>query len=181
MQTLLLAADYRPLQVVSWERAFVLLFEGKIEIVEEYEDKVIRTVSLTLKVPSVARFLKRLVNTKRAIKFSRQNVFARDRGNCQYCGNKVRRERATYDHVLPRSQGGHTRWENIVISCVDCNQRKRDRTPEKAGMRLRTQPIKPKSLPGQPSYMLTYRKGMPIQWAQYLQDTVYWYGELESD
>lgn len=180
MQTLVLSASYEAMEVITWQRAMTLLFEGKVEIVEEYEDKEVRTVSLTFKMPSIIRFIRRMRSTKRAIKFSRQNVWARDRGTCQYCLNKVRREIATYDHVVPRSQGGHTRWENIVIACTDCNQKKRDRTPEQAGMRLKIVPVKPKSLPGGMSFMLTYRKGMPFSWSQYMLDISYWNTALED-
>jgi 5-methylcytosine-specific restriction endonuclease McrA len=169
------------MEVVSWERAFTLLYEGKVEVVTEYEDRQVRTVNMTFKMPAVIRFIKRMRTHKRAIKFSRQNVYARDQGRCQYCGSKVRRDVATYDHVVPRSKGGHTRWENIVIACVDCNQNKRDRTPEQSRMKLRSTPVKPNALPSGGSFTLTYRKGMPPEWKAFLTDMAYWEGELESD
>lgn len=181
MQTLVLGADYTAMEVTSWERAMTLLCEGKVEVVNEYEDKLVRTVSLSFRMPSVVRFIGKVRSTKRAIKFSRQNVWARDKGCCQYCGNRVPRHEVTYDHVLPRSKGGHTRWENIVTCCAPCNQRKSNRTPQEANMRLRSTPVKPKSLPNSPSFMLTYRKGMPAEWKQWMYDAAYWGVALDQD
>lgn len=182
MQTLVLDKAYRPTEVVSWERAVTLLFEGKAEVVTEYEDHEIHSVSLTWKTPAVIRLLYRLKPGKKAIKFSRHNIWSRDCGRCAYCGNKVRREVATYDHVVPRAQGGQTTWTNIVIACVLCNQKKRDRTPAQAGMSLRIKPVRPDKLPdGSPSYILTWRKSHPPEWRAWLTDASYWMGTLESD
>jgi 5-methylcytosine-specific restriction endonuclease McrA len=181
METLVLSAGWEPLQVIPWQRAMTLMFMGKVEILEEYRDKHIRTVSVTLQMPAVVRFLKVLKTHKRSVKFSRQNVYARDKGRCQYCGHIVPRHDATYDHVLPRAQGGTTRWENVVIACVDCNQRKANRTPVQAHMRMLSVPVKPKHLPGAEGFMLTYKPGMPVEWTQFLTDTTYWYGKLESE
>src|SRR5271167_1295415 len=108
MQTLVLSAAWEPMEIVSWQRAITLLFMEKAEVIEEYADRKIRTVRLELGMPSVVRFHKVLRNSKKAVKFSRQNVHARDRGRCQYCGNVVHRHQATYDHVIPRAQGGRT-------------------------------------------------------------------------
>ena len=180
METLVLSAAWEPMQIVPWQRAITLLWSDKVEIVEEYRDKTICTVNVTFHMPSVVRFLRTLRPHKRAIKFSRQNVWARDKGRCQYCGNKVARHEATYDHVLPRSLGGLTRWENVVIACVGCNQKKANRTPEQAHMRMLSFPVKPKSLPGVPDLSVTYRPGMPTAWSQYLRDLAYWYGTLEQ-
>ena len=83
--------------------------------------------------------------TKKGVKFSRENVYTRDHGMCQYCSRKIPRTEATYDHVTPRRLGGLTRWENIVIACIECNRDKGGRTPEQAGMKLRQKPVKPKS------------------------------------
>lgn len=180
METLILSASWEPMEIVSWQRAITLVFMNKVEIVEEYEDKAIRTVSVELKMPSVVRFVRALKNRKRAIKFSRQNVWARDKGRCQYCNTKTPRHEATYDHVLPRAQGGLTRWENVVIACVTCNQKKGNRTPEKARMKLLSTPVKPAHLPGAPGMSVTYVRGMPTSWSQFVRDTGYWYGELEK-
>lgn len=180
-QTLVLDVSYKPLDLVGWERAFTLLFEGKVEIVEEYDDKEIRTVSLTIPVPSIIRFLRKAGGTKRAVKFSRENIYARDQEKCCYCGLHIPRHKITYDHVLPRSMGGKTVWENIVTCCERCNSVKGARTPGQAGMKLRKIPVKPKFISGQPTFRLTYKKSMPTSWTAYLTDAAYWASELESD
>lgn len=181
MDTLVLDSGYSPVARVSWQRALTLLVEGKVEVVEQYEDWTVHSVTVEFKVPSVIRFLKKVFGRKRAIKFSRENVYARDGGRCQYCAEKVARPEATYDHVLPRTQGGQTRWENIVIACVPCNQRKGGRTPEQAKMALLTQPVKPKKLPDTVRMTFTYQKGMPTSWANWLRSTAYWNEELSQD
>lgn len=181
MQTLVLSAAYEPLQIVTWQRAMTLFFMDKVEVVEEYADKHVRTVTVTLPMPSVVRFVKAVKTRKRAVKFSRQNVYARDKGRCQYCGEVVPRHLATYDHVMPRSRGGRTTWENVVIACVGCNQKKADKTPSEARMKLLSTPVKPKAVQGAPAFTVTYAKGMPTSWTQFLVDTTYWYGEIDPD
>lgn len=181
METLVLSASYEPVARVSWQRAILLVFTEKVEVVEEYEDKTIRSVSFELQMPSVVRFLRTQRWRGKGIRFSRENVYARDRGLCQYCARKVTREESTYDHVVPRAQRGVTSWENIVIACVRCNQRKGGRTPEQAGMKLLSVPVKPKSLPGGVRVSLQWNKGMPAQWRAWLRDVTYWHGELEQD
>ena len=106
METLVLNARWQPVARIPWQRAITLLFLGKVQVVEEYEDKTIRSVTFEVKMPSVVRFLRMLKHRKPVIRFSRENVFARDHGQCQYCGKAVSRAEATYDHVTPRSQGG---------------------------------------------------------------------------
>ena len=106
-QTLVLNATYEPLRVVPWQKAITLLFQGKVEVIAVY-DREIRGVTVRVKLPSVLRLL-RHVRMKRAfadVPFSRSNVYARDNHTCQYCGRRLRRSEATWDHVTPRSQGG---------------------------------------------------------------------------
>ncbi len=179
METLVLSAGYEPVARVHWQRAVALLFQGKVEIVEEYEDQEIRSVTFSIKMPSVVRFLRAVRGKKKAIKFSRENVYARDGAKCQYCLKKVERNEVTYDHVRPRSQGGTTVWENVVICCVDCNQKKGGRTPEQAKMKLHSLPVKPKKLP-EIRVTVVWRKGMPESWRTWLRDFQYWNGELEG-
>jgi 5-methylcytosine-specific restriction endonuclease McrA len=183
METLVLDTSYLPVARVAWQRAITLIFAGKAEVVEEYEDKEIRSVTFAIKMPSVIRFLRALRGRKKAIKFSRENVYTRDHGQCQYCGGKVARPQATYDHVLPRSQGGKTTWENVVISCYDCNQKKAGRTPEQARMKLRSLPVRPKKLPDTFHLTFAWKPGMPGAWQAWLRnairDMVYWNGELD--
>lgn len=146
-RTLVLNSTYEPLKVVSWERAITLLFLGKVEVVRTYDRKV-RSVSLRLHMPAVVRLLRFVRRKRPEISFSRKNLFARDELTCQYCQSQREHAELTYDHVLPRSQGGRTEWTNIVTCCVPCNRRKGGRTPEQAGMRLRRAPRRPDSLPG---------------------------------
>jgi len=184
MDTLVLSQSYEPVARVTWQRAITLLWEGKVEVVEEYADRIVRSVTLEIKVPSIIRFLRGMRSGKRAIKFSRENVYMRDGGRCQYCGNNVPRPEATYDHVVPRVAGGHTRWENIVICCKTCNQKKGGRTPEQAKMKLLSTPVRPKKLPDHVRVTLAWRPGMPESWRGWLRDAVasvaYWHGELEQ-
>ena len=181
METLVLNAVWQPVCRITWQRAITLLFLGKVQVVEEYEDKTIRSVTFEVKMPSVVRFLRHLKYRKPVIRFSRENVFARDHGQCQYCAKKVTRSEATYDHVVPRSQGGGTHWENIVIACVPCNQRKGGRTPDQAKMKLKVVAIKPTKLPGTLRLTFALQKGMPSTWANWLRDMTYWHGSLEED
>lgn len=181
METLVLNAGWQPVARIPWQRAITLLFLGKVELVEEYEDKTIRSVSFEVKMPSVVRFLRMLKRRKPVIRFSRENVYARDHGRCQYCGKDVTRSEATYDHVVPRSQGGGTHWENIVIACVPCNQAKGGKTPAQARMKLLTSPVKPTKLPDTLRLTFTWSKGMPSTWKNWLRDLTYWHGSLEED
>ena len=147
--TLLLNAGFEPLRVVSWQRAFIMVFQDKVEILEEY-GAVVRTVSSQFKIPAVIR-LRRWVKLKRQtpiIRFSRVNIYARDDHRCQYCYVKFSELSLTLDHVVPVVRGGRKTWENIVAACIRCNQKKGDRTPEEAGLKLLRRPAMPHWLPG---------------------------------
>src|SRR5262249_45041146 len=152
-----------------------------VEVVEEYQDRTIRSVTFEIKMPSVVRFLRALRGRKKGVKFSRENVYTRDGARCQYCLGKVARPEATYDHVVPRAQGGQTTWENVVIACVPCNQRKGGRTPSQAGMSLQSRPAKPKKLPDALRITFTWQRGDPPSWRNWLRDVVYWNSELDND
>ena len=185
METLVLSAGYEPVARVSWKRAVTLLFAGKVEVVEEY-DREIRSVTFSIKVPSVVRFLRMLSGSaRRAVKFSRENVYARDGGRCQYCLFRVPRKEATFDHVIPRAQAGHTSWENVVIACVGCNQRKGGRTPEQANMKLGTAPVRPKRLTEAVRLRFQLPTDVPDAWKTFVEmalvDYTYWNGALETD
>jgi len=169
--TLLLNAGFEPLRVLSWQRAFVLIFQGKVEILEEYSS-LVSTVSRQFKVPAVIR-LRRWVNLKRQtpiIRFSRQNVYARDDYRCQYCYKKFAERELTLDHVYPAVRGGKKTWENIVSACMRCNQKKGDRTLEDSGLRLLNKPRVPNWLPGM--FHTVRTKSAPDIWAPYLSLTV---------
>ena len=178
--TLVLDVGYRPIACAPWQTAIVWVLEKAVEVVDEYPDRYIRSPSWQCKMPSVVRLLKP-VRRKPAVKFSRQNVYARDGGRCQYCGIRVPANAFTYDHVVPRAQGGRTAWDNVVVACIPCNQRKGGRTPAQASMRLRSTPVRPARLPDVRSLSMTYRPGMPEAWRDWLRDAVYWSGELEHE
>ena len=179
METLVLTHAYQPVDRISWQRAITLWVAEKVEILEEYDDRTIRSVSLAIQMPSVVRFVYQVRVKRTGVKFSRENVYSRDKGRCQYCNQKVSRYDATYDHVVPRRLGGQTRWDNIVIACLPCNQHKGGRTPEQAGLVLQTKPERPRSLP--PTMRFTLPRGVPDTWKQYLYDLQYWNGSLDED
>lgn len=179
MDTLVLNAAYMPIDRISWKDAFSNIFAGRAEVVEEYKDWTIHSPTSTWKVPSIIRFLGKVINPfRRGPKFNRNNVYLRDNGRCQYCGIKVSKADFTYDHVVPRRQGGKTTWGNVVISCFKCNQRKADRTPKQARMDLRTKPVRPKNLPGI-SPLVKWSDSMPSSWKDYVASVSYWSEGLE--
>ena len=180
MDTLVLSQGFEAVATVSWQRAVSLFFQGKVEIIEEYEDKDLHSMTFTIKMPSVVRFLQAVRGRKRSVKFSRESVLARDKGACCYCARKLTRSEATYDHVIPRSQGGKTTWDNVVIACIPCNQAKGGRTPEQAKMHLRTRPVRPKVLPNMRVTVL-WAPGMHQSWRSWVTDAIYWQGALDSD
>jgi 5-methylcytosine-specific restriction endonuclease McrA len=111
---------------------------------------------------------------KAAVTFSRRNVFKRDHWTCQYCGVQPGGDELTIDHVLPRSQGGVSAWDNCVLACIDCNKRKADRTPEQARMKLRKLPVRPAWKP-----MYTRDCVRIESWSNFVSET-YWNVTLES-
>jgi len=171
--TLLLDQSYQAVATISWQRAVTLLTLGKVEVIEEYKDKVLRSRSWVIKMPAVVRLVKLFRRHKKKVKFSRHNILARDRWKCMYCKCKLGLSDVTYDHVVPKSRGGKTQWENIVSCCSDCNAKKANRTPREAGMRLRKQPEQPNWVP---VFTITTRGSIPEQWTSY----VYWMSELEK-
>jgi 5-methylcytosine-specific restriction endonuclease McrA len=144
---LFLDIDYQPLRIEPWQRAITDFFTGKVEVVEYSRDRAIRGVTRDYPMPAVVRLLRRFRRDRQAIKFSRINIYTRDRFACQYCGAQFAAEDLTFDHVLPRAAGGRTAWDNIVTACVPCNSRKANRTPREAAMTLLRRPVKPRYLP----------------------------------
>ncbi len=180
MDTLVLSQSYQPMGRVSIRRAVNYLLKGKVEVVEAYEDRQVTSVTASFQLPSVVRFLYRIIRKKKAVKFSRANVYERDNGKCQYCGKRVAQADFTYDHVLPRKQGGKTVWENVVVSCIPCNQRKGSKTPAQAGMKLRSRPVRPKKLSNTWRVTITWQEGMPPSWRDFLAAYTYWNEPLDS-
>ena len=138
---LMLNQNYEPLTVCSARRAIVLLFQGKAEMIETADGLKIRTVDNHYALPSVVRLWQyRKVPYKRIV-LTRKNIHVRDNNTCQYCGTI--KGPMTVDHVVPRDLGGKDSWENMVCACAKCNNKKGNRTPEKAGMKLMRTPKRP--------------------------------------
>ena len=118
----------------------------------------VQSVNFRIQAPRVIRLLEFDRSPRQTLRFNRRNLFARDGHNCQYCGKNLPTQQLSLDHVLPRSRGGKTTWENVVSACVDCNTRKGSRTPTEARMKLIRRPVKPKYSPilamklGNPKY-----------------------------
>jgi len=148
--------------------------ELKAQFKAPHEDWV-RSVNFEIQVPRVIRLLGYDRLPKQTIRFNRRNIFARDSNRCQYCGKKFPTSELSLDHVIPRSQGGDTSWDNIVCCCVRCNVRKGGRTPDEAHMKLTRPPIKPKRSP-----QLTIKLGNPKyeSWKMFL-DHAYWSVDLK--
>jgi 5-methylcytosine-specific restriction endonuclease McrA len=146
MQVLVLDQGYSPHRVVCWQRAICLVFGGKVEVLEEY-DEVIRSPSVAIKMPAVIRLLAAARRKPRVVRFSRFNVLLRDGFMCQYCGGRPHTRDLTMDHVVPRARGGATRWTNVVAACRSCNHKKGSRTPDEARMALLRSPHEPRALP----------------------------------
>ncbi len=127
---------------VSWRE----LCELEVHHKQPHEDWI-RSVNFEIRVPRVVRLLNYDRLPRRALRLNRHTVFARDGHRCQYCGRRFPTGELSLDHVLPRSRGGKTTWENVVCACLDCNVKKGGRTPQEAHMRLVVPPIRPKRSP----------------------------------
>ncbi len=140
---LVLNSTYEPLNIVPVHRAIVLLLKEKAELVEAAKHKV-RAERMAMDWPLVIRLVVFVPIPRRLpLPLSRRTVLARDMYTCQYCGGKPGKQDLTIDHVIPRSRGGKTIWENVVTACAPCNLRKANRLPEEASMALRAKPARP--------------------------------------
>lgn len=141
-----LNADYTFLSTTSWKNAICLIIEKKAEIVKETQ-KLIRNATRTvvINMPLVIRVIKYVRSVfKKAVPFSKKNIFIRDGHKCAYCGTEITdMELCTIDHITPRAQGGITSWENCVTACKPCNNKKADKTPREAKMALLYKPYQP--------------------------------------
>ncbi len=159
---LVLNASYEPLNVCTVRRAHVLVHKGKAEVVERL-DKPLRSAESSFIWPHVIRLIN-YVRVPRAIqrKISRRALFARDGWRCVYCGTTS--GRLTLDHVIPRSRGGESSWENVVTSCAPCNLRKADRLPHEVQMELPTPPRPPAAV----LFIRLATPKIPTGWERYL-------------
>jgi len=143
LRALVLNQDFRPISVCSIQRAFVLVFMKKVEMIAPFNGNKFHTVDSEYHIPAVVR-LQNYVNVPyRGVELSRHNIFKRDNHICQYCGSDGD---LSIDHVLPRSRGGGSSWKNLVAACKPCNAKKGDETPEEANMPLAQRPFKPSYL-----------------------------------
>lgn len=159
--SLVLNATFEPLSIVPARRAVCLVLEDKADLIEHDPDHAVHSARLSVPLPVVVR-LRYLVKVPyhRRASLSRRAVFARDEHRCQYCGAPA----DSIDHVVPRSRGGLHEWENVIAACRPCNLRKRDRTPDEAGMPLRTQPRMPREL----TWVVSAVSRVPDAWKPYL-------------
>ncbi len=136
---LVLNASYEPINVCAARRAIVLVLKG-VAITEEINGHFLHSARLAMRVPSVIRLLeyRRIPHQSRAL--SRKNILLRDRNACQYCGEVLSSTELTLDHVIPRSRGGASTWENLVACCHECNHKKGNHLPAEAGMKLLREP-----------------------------------------
>jgi 5-methylcytosine-specific restriction endonuclease McrA len=135
----------------------------------------IHTVRFEIAVPRIIRVLTYSKVPKHQVKFNRRNLFARDQNRCQYCGRKMSTSELSLDHVIPRSHGGTTSWENLVCCCLECNVKKGGRTPEQAHMKLVHKPVRPNR---SPVVTIKLSEAKYRSWKQFL-DAAYWNVELK--
>lgn len=172
---LVLNADYRPLSYYplslwSWQDTIKAVFLDRVNIVSEY-DRVVHSPTFELRLPSVVS-LKTYVRPSRNPAFTRFNVFLRDRFACQYCGSH---EDLTFDHVVPRSKGGQTTWENVVAACSPCNLKKGGFLPQSIHMYPFQKPVRPTVAQLHSNGRLFPPNYLHESW----QDYLYWDTELE--
>jgi 5-methylcytosine-specific restriction endonuclease McrA len=197
-QVLVLNRLWQAVNVCSAKRALALLFEGRAHVVLGAEDgsfqtynfnewrsfseqqphpESILTISFKVRVPRVILLMIFDRVPKKEVKFTRHNIFERDRNTCQYCGLVFDRKDLNLDHVIPRDRGGPTTWENIVCSCIPCNTRKANRTPFEAGLHLVRKPKRPK---WRPFVQVNFGAPYHDSWKHFL-DVAYWNVELGED
>lgn len=190
---LVLNSLYQAIQVTGVRRAFRLFYAGRAHAVADdfrtygFEHwcslpvrdghGVIHTPSRTILIPRVIQLLRYDRVPRRDVRFTRRNVFYRDRNRCQYCGRVFPQRLLNLDHVVPLSRGGTSSWENVVCACVECNCRKGNRTPDEAGMTLVRRPRKPSTQPG---LAASWVNGGHEQWREFLEASP-WSIELCED
>lgn len=158
---LLLNADYYPLTLCSVERAFLLMYLQKVDLISQVENKFLRSVNEVHPYPSVIK-TKRYINLPyKGVVLTRHNIFKRDDFSCQYCGKN---KELTLDHLIPKSKGGKSTWTNLVTACKKCNARKGDYTPEQAGLQLSSKPIRPSYV----MFLKAISKSLRTDWLPYL-------------
>ncbi len=177
---LVLNADFRPLSYFplslwTWQDTVKAVFLDRVNVVNEYDQEV-HSPSVRFRLPSVIS-LKDYVSLDRRPAFTRFNVFLRDSFLCQYCGVDLPAEDLTFDHVVPRSRGGHTTWTNVVTACQGCNLYKGDRLPQESGMSLRRDVMRPTTYQLQQNGRSFPPNYLHVSW----RDFLYWDSELDTE
>jgi 5-methylcytosine-specific restriction endonuclease McrA len=166
--------QYANYDFASWREISQIRCELEEMDEEEMRHDWIRSVNFDIQTPRILRLLDYGKVPKMSVRFNRRNIFARDKNLCQYCGRTFSTSELSLDHVVPRSQGGGSTWDNIVCSCVRCNSKKGGRTPSQAHMKLIREPVKPKHSP-----LLTMKLGNPRyeSWKTFISEA-YWNVDL---
>ncbi len=159
---LVLNFTYEALNVTTIQRAVKLLFAGKAEAVHNHQ-RVLCSTSFEMRMPSIIRMLYYIKRPKQRVALTKKNVLIRDDYTCQYCGARGERM-MTVDHVIPKSRGGSSTWENLVCSCMRCNNRKNNRTPQESNLSLLRKPRQPKYIP----WIQIKRNTLPDEWGKFL-------------
>lgn len=160
-KVLILNQDYTALTICTVQKAFILVYLKKAEMISENKNQPLRTVSSTYPMPSIIRLFRYVNLPYRGVMLSRQNIFKRDGNACQYCGSP---HDLTLDHVLPKSRSGRSTWDNLVTACKNCNSKKGDSTPEEADMPLKRPPFKPSFI----MFLRDFSGAIDEEWKQYL-------------
>lgn len=181
-RVLLLNADWTPIETMHWHAAINLIIQHKVSVAEIVEGRVVRSPSIEIKWPSVI-VLKAYVKKRKRAGLNRKNLMARDKFTCQYCGNIPKdRTTLTMDHVVPRAHAVNGcvvlpwnnqrvkvhNWLNVTLACHGCNNRKRNRTPRQANMKLKSIPAIPRLIPIVKAHLRS--KVNPPQWHEYLKE-----------
>lgn len=190
---LVLNRHWTAVHVTSARRALVLLYGEHARVVaDDYSThdfkswrelsevmsqvQKITTPSFEIAVPEVIMLTEFSRFPPRQLKFSRKNIYLRDSHTCQYCGKVPKKEELTIDHVLPRSRGGKTTWENVVLACIKCNMRKGNKLLHEAGLKLLNQPVKPHWLA---CSHFQHKPPTSSLWQKFL-DSAYWNAQLDE-
>ena len=193
-QVLVLNKSWVAVLVASTRRALSMLYQGLARAVHpldyslyDFDDwcelsqfvesgQFIHTVTFRIRIPEVILLKGFNGFVRHEVRFSRRNIFERDKNTCQYCGKRTPKADLTIDHVIPRSRGGYDAWENLVLACMACNVKKANRTPEEARMPLVRRPVKPAWLP---QLGARVPNSQLMSWQRFI-DTAYWDVELRE-
>jgi len=160
-QVLLLNQSYEPLQICNMRRAVILIFLGKAHSVEQFDDEI-RSVSYSMRMPAVIRIYNYINLPRNSIVLTRKNILKRDSLSCQYCGTKG--SPLTVDHIMPKVRGGQDSWENLTTACVSCNNKKGNRTPREANLKLLSKP----RVPNRITFIQRFVRKPIKEWRPYL-------------